>query len=93
MNVLSNVNTLTWSIEKKMNELENLVFRNGRFYDTRTNNRVFIKPPAKSEVINPPTSNDKPSSEVITPPEPESGSEGLKLAVKPIVRRPRKPKA
>ena len=26
-----------------MNELENLVYRNGRFYDRRTNNRVFIK--------------------------------------------------
>ena len=67
-----------------MNELENLVYKNGAWFDKRTSTQVFIKPPV---------ANDNPSSEVITPPEPESGSEGLKLAVKPIVRRPRKPKA
>jgi hypothetical protein len=26
-----------------MNELENLMYRNGKWYDRRTNNRVFIK--------------------------------------------------
>jgi hypothetical protein len=66
-----------------MNELENLVYKNGAWFDKRTRTQVFIKPPG---------ANDKPSSEVITPPEAESGSEGLKLAVKPIVRRQRKPK-
>jgi hypothetical protein len=35
-----------------MNELENLVFRNGRFYDKRTNNRVFVK--AESGFAKPP---------------------------------------
>jgi hypothetical protein len=75
-----------------MNELENLVYRNGVWYDKRSSTQVFIKHPTNGEAIKTPTSNDNPSSGVITPPEAESVPEGLKLDVKPIVRRQRKPK-
>jgi hypothetical protein len=65
-----------------MNELENLVFRNGKWYDRRTNNRVFVKQP---------TINDDSVEGTNAPPEgdnvTESLTEPLEAIVKPPVKR------
>jgi hypothetical protein len=65
-----------------MNELENLVFRNGRFYDKRTNNRVFVKQA---------TINDSDVKGTNAPPEGDNATEsltgGLEAIVKPPVKR------
>jgi hypothetical protein len=65
-----------------MNELENLVYRNGRFYDRRTNNRVFIKERTTRDVCGGGTN---------VPPEVDNATEsltgGLEAIVKPPVKR------
>jgi hypothetical protein len=65
-----------------MNELENLVFRNGRFYDKRTSNRVFIKQA---------TINDSDAEGTNAPPEGDNATEsltgGLEAIIKPPVKR------
>ena len=65
-----------------MNELENLVFRNGRFYDKRTSNRVFVK-----QV----TINDNSVEGTNVPLEGDNATEsltgGLEGIVKPPVKR------
>ena len=65
-----------------MTELENLVFRNGRFYDKRTNNRVFIKQPTINdsdvEGTNAPLEVDNATESIVEP------SEGI---AKPPVKR------
>jgi hypothetical protein len=70
-----------------MNELENLVFRNGRFYDKRTNNRVFVKERATRDVCgggtNAPLEVDNAT---------ESLTEPLEAIVKPPVKRGGRPR-
>ena len=65
-----------------MSELENLVFRNGRWYDSRTSNRVFVKQP---------TINDSDVEGANTPTEGDNATEsltgGLEAIVKPPVKR------
>jgi hypothetical protein len=62
-----------------MNELENLVFRNGRFYDKRTNNRVFIKQP---------TINDNSVEGTNAPLEGDNATESLTEPLQGIVKPP-----
>jgi hypothetical protein len=70
-----------------MNELENLVFRNGRFYDKRTNNRVFVKQT---------TINDSSVEGTNAPLEVGNATEsltgGLEGIVKPPVKRGGRPR-
>jgi protein involved in sex pheromone biosynthesis len=65
-----------------MNELENLVFRNGRFYDKRTSNRVFVKQSTINdsdvEGTNAPLEGDNAT---------ESPTEPLQGIIKPPVKR------
>jgi hypothetical protein len=65
-----------------MNELENLVFRNGKWYDRRTNNRVFVKQPTINddsvEDTNVPLEVDNATESIVEP------SEGI---AKPPVKR------
>jgi hypothetical protein len=78
-----------------MNELENLVFRNGRFYDKRTSNRVFMKDVKKLSnhelALEPPTINDDSIEGTNVPPEGDNATEsltgGLEGIVKPPVKR------
>jgi hypothetical protein len=62
-----------------MNELENLVFRNGRWYDKRTNNRVFIKQP---------TINDNNVEGTNVPPEVDNATDSLTEPLQGIVKPP-----
>lgn len=70
-----------------MSELENLVYKNGRWFDKRTNNRVFLKQPK---------TNDKPLSDTITQVVEENlteaSTEPPKAIRKPPVKRVTKPK-
>jgi hypothetical protein len=62
-----------------MNELENLVFRNGRWYDKRTNNRVFIKQA---------TINDNNVEGTNAPPEGDNATESIVEPLQGIVKPP-----
>jgi hypothetical protein len=73
-----------------MNELENLVFRNGRFYDKRTSNRVFVKaeggftkPPLKQ-----PTMSVEGVGDVSVPPEGDNATESITKPLQGIVKPP-----
>jgi hypothetical protein len=76
-----------------MEVCENLVYRNGRFYDRRTNNRVFVK--AESGFAKPPLKQPTMSVEgvgaISVPPEGDNATEsltgGLEGIVKPPVKR------
>jgi hypothetical protein len=74
-----------------MNELENLVLRNGKWYDRRTNNRVFVKQPTINdnsvEGTNVPLEGDN-ATESLT--EPLQGV--LEAIVKPPVKRSGRPR-
>jgi hypothetical protein len=59
-----------------MNELENLVYRNGRFYDKRTSNRVFVKQA---------TINDSDVKGTNAPPIVEDSTESLTEPLQAIV--------
>jgi hypothetical protein len=65
-----------------MNELNNLIYRNGKWYDRRTNNRVFIKERTTRDFCgggtNTPPKKDSVAESVVEP------SEGI---VKPPVKR------
>ena len=70
-----------------MNELENLVLRNGKWYDRRTNNRVFVKQPTINdcdvEGTNAPLEGDNAT---------ERSTESLNSVVKPPVKRGGRPR-
>ena len=70
-----------------MNELENLVFRNGRFYDKRTSNRVFILNPVE-RVIKTPTIIDSDVEGTNAPPEGDNSTESLVEPLEAIVKPP-----
>ena len=70
-----------------MNELENLIYRNGKWYDRRTNNRVFVKER---------TTRDFCGGGTNVPPEEDNATESivepLQGIVKPPVKRGGRPR-
>jgi hypothetical protein len=79
-----------------MNELENLVFRNGRWYDKRSGNRVFMKDVKKQSnhelALEPPTIIDSDVECTNAPPEGDNATEsltgGLEATLEAIVKPP-----
>jgi hypothetical protein len=79
-----------------MNELENLVFRNGKWYDKRTSNRVFMKDVKKQYnhelALEAPTINDNNVEGANAPPEGDNATEsvtgGLEATLETIVKPP-----
>ena len=73
-----------------MNELENLVFRNGKWYDKRTSNRVFVK--AESGFAKPPLKQSTMSVEgvgaISVPLEGDNATESTTEPSEAIVKQP-----
>jgi hypothetical protein len=62
-----------------MNGSENLIYRNGKWYDRRTNNRVFIKERTTRDVCGGGTN---------TPPEGNNATDSLTEPLQGIVKPP-----
>jgi hypothetical protein len=75
-----------------MNELENLIFRNGKWYDKRTSKRVFmkdVKKPANHELaLEPSTINDSDVEGTNAPLEGDNATESLTEPLQGIVKPP-----
>jgi hypothetical protein len=75
-----------------MNELENLVLRNGKWYDRRTNNRVFMKDVKKQcnheLALEPPTINDNNVEGTNAPLEGDNATESLTMPLQGIIKPP-----
>jgi hypothetical protein len=79
-----------------MNELENLIFRNGKWYDKRTSKRVFMKDVKKLAnhelALEPDTINGSNVGGTNVPPEGDNATEsltgGLDATLEAIVKPP-----